>query len=280
MIKVEKINKKFIKQSKNKKKIEFYADKDISFEAKDNEVLGILGPNGAGKTTLLRMIAGIMSPSGGSITIDNLNYHDNEIEIKKRIAFLTGNTKLYKDLSAYELLTMCGNYYHMSKKEIKDRIKYLNKTFDMESFLYQRIGTLSTGQTQRVSIARCLMHDPKYYILDEPTSGLDIISSKVILDTIKEEKDKGKCILYSTHYMEEAIDADRVIVMDDGKVIMDGIPKEIFSRVKELKEHGLDVPQATELAFELKEAGMPLTEGILSRQELVEQLTALLSDEK
>ena len=105
----EKINKKFIKQSKNKKKEEFYADKDISFEAKDNEVLGILGPNGAGKTTLLRMVAGIMTPSGGSITIDNLNYHDNEIEIKKRIAFLTGNTKLYKDLSAYELLTMCGN---------------------------------------------------------------------------------------------------------------------------------------------------------------------------
>ena len=219
MIKVEKINKKFIKQSKNKKKEEFYADKDISFEAKDNEVLGILGPNGAGKTTLLRMIAGIMTPSGGSITIDNLNYHDNEIEIKKRIAFLTGNTKLYKDLSAYELLTMCGNYYHMSKKEIKDRIKYLNKTFDMESFLYQRIGTLSTGQTQRVSIARCLMHDPKYYILDEPTSGLDIISSKVILDTIKEEKDKGKCILYSTHYMEEAQSlCNRVALMDHGKL--------------------------------------------------------------
>lgn len=228
MIKVEKINKKFIKQSKNKKEEEFYADKDISFEAKDNEVLGILGPNGAGKTTLLRMIAGIMTPSGGSITIDNLNYHDNEIEIKKRIAFLTGNTKLYKDLSAYELLTMCGNYYHMSKKEIKDRIKYLNKTFDMESFLYQRIGTLSTGQTQRVSIARCLMHDPKYYILDEPTSGLDIISSKVILDTIKEEKDKGKCILYSTHYMEEAESiCDRVVLMNNGKIITIGTPEEI-----------------------------------------------------
>ena len=151
-----------------------------------------------------------------------------EIEIKKRIAFLTGNTKLYKDLSAYELLTMCGNYYHMSKKEIKDRIKYLNKTFDMESFLYQRIGTLSTGQTQRVSIARCLMHDPKYYILDEPTSGLDIISSKVILDTIKEEKDKGKCILYSTHYMEEAESiCDRVVLMNNGKIITIGTPEEI-----------------------------------------------------
>ena len=228
MIKVEKINKKFIKQSKNKKKEEFYADKDISFEAKDNEVLGILGPNGAGKTTLLRMIAGIMTPSGGSITIDNLNYHDNEIEIKKRIAFLTGNTKLYKDLSAYELLTMCGNYYHMSKKDIKDRIKYLNKTFDMESFLYQRIGTLSTGQTQRVSIARCLMHDPKYYILDEPTSGLDIISSKVILDTIKEEKDKGKCILYSTHYMEEAESlSDAIAIMVNGVIKAQGSVEEL-----------------------------------------------------
>ena len=233
MIKVEKINKKFIKQSKNKKKEEFYADKDISFEAKDNEVLGILGPNGAGKTTLLRTIAGIMTPSGGSITIDNLNYHDNEIEIKKRIAFLTGNTKLYKDLSAYELLTMCGNYYHMSKKDIKDRIKYLNKTFDMESFLYQRIGTLSTGQTQRVSIARCLMHDPKYYILDEPTSGLDIISSKVILDTIKDEKDKGKCILYSTHYMEEAEAlSDRIGIMNKGKLIELGTSKELIKKAK------------------------------------------------
>ena len=107
---------------------------------------------------------------------------------------------------------MCGNYYHMSKKDIKDRIKYLNKTFDMESFLYQRIGTLSTGQTQRVSIARCLMHDPKYYILD----------------TIKEEKDKGKCILYSTHYMEEAESiCDRVVLMNNGKIITIGTPEEI-----------------------------------------------------
>lgn len=233
MIKVEKINKKFIKQSKNKKKEEFYADKDISFEAKDNEVLGILGPNGAGKTTLLRMIAGIMTPSGGSITIDNLNYHDNEIEIKKRIAFLTGNTKLYKDLSAYELLIMCGKYYNMNKNNIEKRIKELVKIFDMESFLYQKIGNLSTGQIQRVSIARCLMHNPKYYILDEPTSGLDIISSKIILDTIKEEKEKQKCILYSTHYMEEADNiCDRVILVNRGKIIIIGSPEEIKKKTK------------------------------------------------
>ena len=228
MIKVENINKKFTKQSKEKKKEEFYADQDITFEAYEGEVLGILGPNGAGKTTLLRMIAGIMTPTSGTITIDNLNYQQNEIEIKKKIAFLTGNTKLYKDLSPYELLTMCGKYYQMNPKEIKERIKTLTKTFDMASFLYQKISSLSTGQTQKVSIARCLMHNPKYYILDEPTSGLDIISSKVILDTIKEEKQKKKCILYSTHYMEEAESiCTRVILMNKGKIITIDTPDEI-----------------------------------------------------
>lgn len=228
MIKVNNIDKKFTKQNKNKKKVEFYANKNITFTTKEGEILGILGPNGAGKTTLLRMIAGIMTPSSGTITIDNLNYQENEIEIKKRISFLTGNTKLYKDLSAYELLTMCGNYYKMNKKDIKKQIKYLTNIFDMESFLYQKIGTLSTGQTQRVSIARCIIHNPKYYILDEPTSGLDIISSKVILDTIKQEKKNNKTILYSTHYMEEAENiCDRVILINKGEILLEGTPKEI-----------------------------------------------------
>lgn len=228
MIKVENISKRFIKNTKNNKKEEFYADKDISFEVKEGEILGILGPNGAGKTTLLRIISGIMTPSEGLVTIDNMNYQDNELDIKKRISFLTGNTKLYKDLSAYELLFMCGQYYGMNKKDINSKIKELTKKFNMEEFLYQNIGSLSTGQTQRVSIARCLVHNPKYYILDEPTSGLDIISSKVILDTIKEEKQNNKSILYSTHYMEEADTiCDRVLLINKGKIITIGTPKEI-----------------------------------------------------
>ena len=228
MIKVEHLTKKFIKDTKDKKKSEFYADKDISFEVKEGEILGILGPNGAGKTTLLRMISGIMTPSSGNITIDNLSYSNNELEIKKKIAFLTGNTKLYKDLSAYELLTMCGEYYGLNKKNIVNRIEELSQKFNMQDFLYQKIGTLSTGQIQRVSIARCLVHNPKYYILDEPTSGLDIISSKIILDTIKEEKEKNKCILYSTHYMEEADTiCDKVILINKGQIITSGTPEEI-----------------------------------------------------
>ena len=233
MIKVDNISKEFIKEIKNKKRITFYADKDISFEAKDGEVLGILGPNGAGKTTLLRMISGIMTPTSGTITIDNLDYQNNELEIKRKIAFLTGNTKLYKDLSPFELLTMCGEYYGLNKKEINTKISELTNRFKMKDFIYQRISSLSTGQMQRVSIARCLVHDPKYYILDEPTSGLDIISSKVILDTIKEEKKKGKCILYSTHYMEEADNiCDRIIFINKGNLIAVGTPKEIKEKTK------------------------------------------------
>ena len=231
MIKVDKISKKFTKLVDRRKKIEFYADKDISFEAKEGEILGILGPNGAGKTTLLRMIAGIMKESSGKIEIDGLNYRKNEIEVKKRIAFLTGNTKLYKDISAYELLLMTGDYYEMDKEIVETRIEELTKKFNMEGFLHQRIENLSTGQTQKVAISRCLIHDPKYYILDEPTSGLDIISSKTILDMIKEEKTNNKCILYSTHYMEEAENiCDRVILINKGEIIEEGTPDEIKER--------------------------------------------------
>ncbi len=228
MLQVKNVSKKFTRQNSKGQKEEFYADKDISFEVKEGEILGILGPNGAGKTTLLRIIAGIMKASSGTIEIDNLNYSKNEIEIKKKLAFLTGNTKLYKDISPYELLWMTSEYYDMKKDIINKRIKELSKKFKMENFIHQRIETLSTGQTQKVSVARCLIHNPKYYIFDEPTSGLDIISSKTILDIIKEEKENNKCILYSTHYMEEAESiCDYVILLNHGQIIAEGTPKEI-----------------------------------------------------
>lgn len=233
MIKIENISKKFVKLIGSRKKIEFYADNNISFEVNKGEIFGILGPNGAGKTTLLRMIAGIMKPSSGNITIDNMQYEDKEIEIKKRIAFLTGNTKLYKDISVYELLLMTSEYYGMDKEMAREKIIALADKFGMNDFLYQRIGSLSTGQVQKASISRCLIHDPDYYILDEPTSGLDIISSKVILDMIKEEKKNNKCILYSTHYMEEAENiCDRVMLLNKGKIIMIGTPSEIREKTK------------------------------------------------
>ena len=228
MIEIKNISKEFEKNVENNKKIKFLADKNISFEVKDGEILGLLGPNGAGKTTLLRIIAGIMKPTEGEIVFNNKKLSDHEIEIKKNISFLSGNTKLYKDISCVELLKMCADYYEMDKKKLDKRIKEVTDRFSITPFKDQRIGSLSTGQTQRVGVARCVLHDPHYYILDEATSGLDIISSQIILDFIKEERTKGKCIIYSTHYMEEAENiCDRVVLLNKGEVIAMGTPKEI-----------------------------------------------------
>ena len=229
MIKVNNVSKEFTKEVKKKKKEKFLADNNISFEAKDGQILGILGPNGAGKTTLLRMIAGIMEPTSGSIEIGGMTYDKDPIEIKKQIAFLSGNTKLYKDISPVELLKMCCEFYDVPKDKQAEEIQKVIDRFDMQKFAHQRIGNLSTGQTQRVGIARCVVHNPKYYILDEATSGLDIISSQVILDFIKEERERGKCILYSTHYMEEAENiCDNVVLVHKGEVLKIDTPENII----------------------------------------------------
>ncbi len=233
MLKVKKLKKKFIRMNSKKQKEEFYADYDISFSAKEGEIVGILGPNGAGKTTLLRMIAGILEPTEGTVDFDGLNYKENEIEIKKRIAYLSGNTKIYNTLSTYELLNMCCDFYDVPMKEREARIREISKTLRMDSFLHNKIEKLSTGQTQKVNIARCMVHNPKYYILDEATSGLDIISSQIILNFIKNEKEKGKIILYSTHYMEEAENiCDNVVMVNRGVVIKEGTPENIKKDTK------------------------------------------------
>lgn len=227
MIEIKNISKEFEKHNKNKK-IKFLANNNISFNLNDGEVLGVLGANGAGKTTLLRIISGIMEPSSGEVLYDLKKINTDEINIKRDIAFLSGNTKLYKSLSAYELLLFCSNIYNISKEEFNNRLNVIVDRLKMKDFLYNRIGNLSTGQQQRVNIARCMIHDPKYYIFDEVTSGLDIISSQIILDFIKEEKKRGKSFIYSTHYMEEAENiCDRVIMINKGKVIEEGTSVQI-----------------------------------------------------
>ena len=233
MITVKNVTKKFVKTNKKKERQEFTAVNNLSFDINEGEILGILGPNGAGKTTLLRMIAGIMTPNKGSITIDDLTYEKNETDIKKMLAYLSGNTKIYGTISPYELLKMCAEIYDVPTSEIDTRIKEISKILNMDSFLYNRIEKLSTGQTQRVNIARCMVHNPKYYILDEATSGLDIITSQIILNFIKSEKEKGKTILYSTHYMEEAENiCDMIIMVNKGKIITTGTPEQIKKETK------------------------------------------------
>ena len=231
MLEVSNLKKKFTRQDKNKRKQVFYAVNGVSFKADKGEIIGILGPNGAGKTTMLRMLAGIMEQTEGTIEIDGQNYKRNSLDIKRKIAFLSGNTKLYNRLSAHELIQMCGKLYGMDINDINKREKEILKLLNLEEIKNAKIGNLSTGQTQRVGLARCLVHNPQYYILDEATTGLDIISSQIILDFIKEEKKRGKTILYSTHYMEEAENiCDKVIMVNKGQVIETGTPEEIKAK--------------------------------------------------
>lgn len=228
MIKVNNVKKEFIRYQNKKERQSFYAVNNISLEVKEGEVLGILGPNGAGKTTLLRMIAGIMEPTEGTIKYGEKDFKNDEIAIKKELSYLSGNTHIYKSLSAYELLHMCCEFYDIPKKDVEKRINEISHILKMDKFLHNRIGNLSTGQTQKVNIARSFIHDPKYYILDEVTSGLDIISSQIILDFIKDERKRGKSIIYSTHYMEEAENiCDRVVMVNKGEVIKVGTPESI-----------------------------------------------------
>lgn len=218
--------KTFTKNEKKNKKVDINAVDGISLSVKEGEIVGILGPNGAGKTTLLRMMSKLMRPTSGmvSIRIGEKEITD-DIEIKKHIGYLSNNTKLYGRLSSRELLQMLGVLYGMSKEETEQKIEEISKILSMENFLDNRIEKLSTGQTQRASIARCLVHDPQVYIFDEPTLGLDILSSASIIEFMKKERERGKTILYSTHYMEEAeYLCDRIVMIHRGKIVNEGSP--------------------------------------------------------
>lgn len=226
MITADHLVKSFIKNEKKNKKSEIKAVDDISLTVGEGEIVGILGPNGAGKTTLLRMMARLMKPTSGqvSIRIEGQEISD-EIEVKRHIGYLSNNTKLYGRLSARELLQMLGTIYGMTDKDTERKIEEIGKVLSMESFLDNRIEKLSTGQTQRASIARCLVHDPQVYIFDEPTLGLDIISSAAIIEFMKGERERGKTVLYSTHYMEEAeYLCDRIVMIHHGRIISEGTP--------------------------------------------------------
>lgn len=232
MIEINNVSKKFIKNV-GKKATEFYADKDISITVKDGMIYGILGQNGAGKTTLLRMISGIMKPTEGTVLIDGKSYSKSSEKIKNNIAFLSGNTKLYDNITPREILNIFGSIYGIKKDKLEKRIDEVVKLLNMEEFYDNKISNLSTGQVQRTNIARCFIHDPKYYILDEATTGLDVVSSQIIIDFIKEEKKRGKTIIYSTHYMEEAENiCDEVVFINHGKKILEDSPKNIMKKTK------------------------------------------------
>lgn len=231
MIEVNDLVKTFVRQVDKKKKEEFNAVDGMSFTVNDGELVGILGPNGAGKTTLLRMLATLMEPTSGEIYVtgaDGGKMRD-AVDIKRHIGYLSANTKLYERFSVRETMQLFGQTYGMSEDEISARTEELIGILDMAEFVDNRVSKLSTGQMQRAQIARCLIHDPECYIFDEPTLGLDVISGATIIDFMKSEKERGKTILYSTHYMEEAqYLCDRVFILDHGHIIREDTPAHLM----------------------------------------------------
>lgn len=218
-------------EKKKSRKESFYAVDHVSFQVDQGAILGILGPNGAGKTTLLRMLGSLMQPTSGRVEIEDKegNRITDSISLKKSIGYLSGNTKLYHRLSTREMLYMLAEIYGIDKEEAAQRIEEISKVLDMEGFLDNRIEKLSTGQTQRASIARCLIHEPDIYIFDEPTLGLDIISADAIVNFMKSRKEQGKTVLYSTHYLEEAqFLCDRIIMIYQGRIVKEGSPAQIM----------------------------------------------------
>ena len=204
----------------------------VSLQAQPGEIIGILGPNGAGKTTLLRMLGMLMTPTSGEVRLTDAQEGvriEKETDKKAAIGYLSGNTKLYPRFSIREYLRFLGELYGLDRRQIEERTAAISRVLDMESFLDNRIEKLSTGQTQRASIARCLMADPQIYILDEPTLGLDILSADAIIHFMKEQKEHGKTVLYSTHYLEEAqFLCDRIYMICDGRVVAQGRPQELL----------------------------------------------------
>ncbi len=202
---------------------EFCAVDHVSFEVAAGEIYGLLGPNGAGKTTTLRMIAGLLKPSEGEVFVAGCPVTADPQAVKRRIGYLTANTGLYLRLTARELLEYFAALYGLDRPAAGRRIAELSDWLEMGGFLDRRCGALSTGQKQRVNIARALIADPPVLVLDEPTLGLDVLSNRVILEMIREQAAAGKAVLLSTHALDEIERmCSRIGLIHNGRLIAEG----------------------------------------------------------
>jgi sodium transport system ATP-binding protein len=220
-----------VKTYQDRKRGVVEAVRGISFEAHAGEIFGLLGPNGAGKTTTLRILATILTPTSGTATIGGADVVRNPDGARMQLGFMSGDTGLYQRLSAREMVAYFGALYGMSDAKIAERTSSLGEKLDMGSFFDRRCGKLSTGQKQKVSIARTVVHDPPVLILDEPTSGLDVLAARNIVNFIRNARDEGKCVILSTHDMGEAARlCDRIGIIHNGMLSTVGTKQELYDR--------------------------------------------------
>ncbi len=213
----------------------FRAVHDLSFEVQAGEIYGLLGANGAGKTTTLRMLAGILQPTEGEAFIANHSMTDNSIAAQQQLGFLTGDMDLYKKLTPKEILYFFGDLYQVPKTQLKQQVEQLIEAFQISEYADRHCETLSTGQKQRVNIARTLIHNPQVIILDEPTTGLDIVSSEFVLQFIRKmAKEEGKAIIFSTHNLSEVERlCDRIGIIHQGCSVLEGTLDDLRNHTQE-----------------------------------------------
>ena len=249
---------------------------NVNLDIKEGQFIAILGHNGSGKSTLAKHINALLAPSDGTIWVDGMDVskEENVIPVRKSAGMVFQNPDNQIIANVVEEDVGFGpENIGVPTDEIWQRVDYALRAVGMTKYRTHSPNKLSGGQKQRVAIAGVVAMEPKCIVFDEPTAMLDPNGRKEVIATAHElNKKKGVTIILITHYMEEVVGADHVYVMEKGK---DGTPREIFSRVDELKEHRLDVPQVTLVADELKKAGLDIPDGILTREELVNALVAL-----
>jgi ABC-type multidrug transport system ATPase subunit len=205
----------------------------LSFRVGAGEIYGLLGPNGAGKTTTLRILSGLMQATNGRAILNGFDVAHNPTGVKQSIGFITAQAGLYHRLSPRELLTYFGQLYWLTGRQLHERVESLIDWLDMGEFADLRCGALSTGQKQRTNIARALLADPPILILDEPTLGLDVLTNRLILNFIRRQREEGKAILLSTHYLDEAESlCDRVGLLHHGQLLDEGNLDELRERTR------------------------------------------------
>ena len=252
---------------------------NVNIDIKAGDFVAVLGHNGSGKSTFAKHLNALVMPTEGTVYVDGMDTKDADNILKVRqtagMVFQNPDNQIVGTLVDEEVGFGPENI-GVPTEEIWERVEKSLKAVGMYKFRNASPNKLSGGQKQRVAIAGIVALKPKCIVLDEPTAMLDPLGRKEVINVLHELNQKeGVTIILITHYMEEVIDADHVFVMDGGKLVMEGTPRQVFSQVDKLKSLRLDVPQVTELAYELKKAGLPVKDGIIRNEELVEELKRL-----
>lgn len=257
--------------------------KDITLDIEDGTFVAVLGHNGSGKSTLAKHFNGILVPTDGKVLIDGIDTSDESriYDIRQTVGMVFQNpdnqivATIVEEDVAFALENLGVN-----PEIIRQRVDEALKTVDMYDYKDHAPHQLSGGQKQRVAIAGIIAMRPRCIVMDEPTAMLDPKGRKEIMATIKSlNKEHGITVVLITHYMEEAAKADRVVVIDKGEILLDDVPKKIFSQVELLKKVGLDVPQATELMYELRQKGLDVPDDIIDEDECADYLYKMLSQQ-